>query len=267
MFCRKCGRDMGDSLFCPDCGTKQRMDGCEPVSEGNCANASQPKSETIEKHKKASKTLGLIFATIVVIFLLVAIVFGFATSFVSIDLSKISAGESTLKPAIEAAIYGSVVIIPSTCVVIVLMCLRNLIDSLMLRSTVIKNKPSSHELLPYTLINGEYAVKTGKQDNYLAWYCLAFSEHSSATKCIFAQWIVAIVYAVVDFFLSLIYCINLINRLELASGLPNENLFGFFVSPTLIIIILIFIALIIVESILASKMKKGFEEIKTKYSK
>lgn len=42
MFCRKCGKDIGDSNFCPDCGTKQRSDEELKASLEQKENVPQP---------------------------------------------------------------------------------------------------------------------------------------------------------------------------------------------------------------------------------
>jgi hypothetical protein len=42
MFCRKCGKDIGDSQFCPDCGTKQRSDEELTASLEQKENVPQP---------------------------------------------------------------------------------------------------------------------------------------------------------------------------------------------------------------------------------
>ncbi|MBR2944854.1 MAG: zinc ribbon domain-containing protein [Clostridia bacterium] len=42
MFCRKCGKDIGESNFCPDCGTKQRSDEELKASLEQKENVPQP---------------------------------------------------------------------------------------------------------------------------------------------------------------------------------------------------------------------------------
>ncbi len=267
MFCRKCGRDMGDSLFCPDCGTKQRMDGCEPVSEGNYANASQLKSEAFEKYKKTTKIINTITSILVALLTLILFIIAFSAVFLEIDFSKASTEESNFKLALECAIQACAPIAFMFSGDLLISYVRNLITTLILRSTVTKNNLSPHDLLPYTQINGAYTINTVKRENGDAWCGLAFIEHSPATRCIVARSIIGITHSLIEALFMLIYGINLSNRLTLAGGLPSENLFAFFVSPTLIIIILSFITWAVVDTILYSKMKKGFEEIKTKYSK
>ena len=158
MFCRKCGRDMGDSLFCPDCGTKQRMDGCEPVSEGNYANASQLKSEVFEKYKKTTKIINTITSILVALLTLMLFIVAFSSLFLEMDFSKASTEDSSFKLALECAIRACGPIAFMFSGILLISYVRNLITTLILRSTVTKNNLSPHDLLPYTQINGEYTI-------------------------------------------------------------------------------------------------------------
>lgn len=303
MFCKNCGKDINNSKFCPHCGTQAGAlddrkivtaiaidddvadaipvnDDEEPVSQaviktatdkenlGSYASTAytEQKSAVFEKYKSTSKIFNLTFIVIHCIVLAIATCIAVLIAFTMIDYSKLPKDDE-FRAIIEAMAYFIPLFVPIFAASALVVSVRPLIDALIWRSRVINNRLSPSELLPYTLKDGQYVINRGNRYNINAWQGLSFIEHPQATKYIFANLIVSISGSAVELFFSLVYSVELLYRLEILSELLNEEFLEFFVTPSLILMFLSAIVAAIVTTILNSKIKKFYEEIKTKYSK